>query len=47
MPVTIAPPAAHVEMEQAAMEAGPVNPASLVQILPVTPRDPVGSAKPE
>jgi hypothetical protein len=45
--VTIAPPAAHVAMEQAAMEAQPVNPASLVQILPATPRDPVASAKPD
>lgn len=32
--VTVAPPAAHVAMEQAAANAGPVNPASLVQILP-------------
>jgi len=32
--VTIAPPAAHVAMEQAAA----VNPASLVQILPATPQ---------
>jgi len=45
--VTIPPPAVHVAMEQAAMEAGSVNPASLVQILPATPRDPVVSAKPE
>jgi uncharacterized protein len=35
--VTIAPPAAHVAMEQAALEAKPVNPATLVQILPATP----------
>lgn len=34
--VTIAPPAAHVAMEQAAQ---PVNPASLVQILPAAPPD--------
>jgi hypothetical protein len=34
--VTVAPPAAHVAMEQAAANAGPVNPASLVQILPAT-----------
>jgi len=33
--VTIPPPAAHIAMEQAA-EAKPINPASLVQILPVT-----------
>jgi hypothetical protein len=32
--VTVAPPAAHVAMEQAAASAGPVNPGSLVQILP-------------
>jgi membrane protease YdiL (CAAX protease family) len=37
--VTIAPPAAHVAMEQSALDAGPVNPASLVQILPATPQD--------
>jgi hypothetical protein len=37
--VTIAPPAAHVAMEQSALAAEPVNPASLVQILPATPRD--------
>jgi hypothetical protein len=36
--VTVAPPAAHVAMEQAA--AQPVNPASLVQILPATPPRP-------
>ena len=36
--VTIAPPAAHVAMEQSALDAGPVNPASLVQILPATPQ---------
>jgi hypothetical protein len=39
--VTIPPPAAHLAMEQAAMEqaqAQPVNPASLVQILPAAPR---------
>jgi len=35
--VTIAPPAAHVAMEQAAQ---PVNPASLVQILPVASAGP-------
>jgi len=34
--VTIAPPAAHVAMEQAAV-AQPLNPATLVQILPATP----------
>jgi uncharacterized protein len=37
--VTIAPPAAHIAMEQAAA-AQPVNPASLVQILPATPGSP-------
>lgn len=36
--VTVAPPAAHVAMEQAAANAGPVNPGSLVQILPATPQ---------
>lgn len=36
--VTVAPPAAHVAMEQAA--AQPVNPASLVQILPAAPPGP-------
>jgi len=39
--VTLPPPAAHVAMEQAALQQGmqaqPVNPASLVQILPATP----------
>jgi hypothetical protein len=35
--VTIPPPAAHVALEQAAQ---PVNPASLVQILPLTPQSP-------
>jgi hypothetical protein len=39
--VTIAPPAAHVAMEQSALAAQPVNPASLVQILPSTPQNPV------
>jgi uncharacterized protein len=38
--VTIPPPAAHVAMEQAALESQPVNPASLVQILPATPSAP-------
>jgi hypothetical protein len=38
--VTIPPPAAHVAMEQAALAAQPVNPASLVQILPATPQSP-------
>jgi hypothetical protein len=37
--VTIAPPAAHVAMEQSALAAQPVNPASLVQILPAAPPD--------
>jgi hypothetical protein len=36
--VTIAPPAAHVAMEQAAESAQPVSTASLVQILPATPQ---------
>jgi hypothetical protein len=36
--VTIAPPAAHVAMEQADGSAQPVNPATLVQILPATPQ---------
>jgi len=36
--VTIAPPAAHIAMEQAAESAQPVNPAVLVQILPGTPQ---------
>ncbi len=38
--VTIPPPAAHVAMEQAALERAdsqPLNPGSLVQILPATP----------
>lgn len=38
--VTVAPPAAHSAMEAAAASQ-PVNPASLVQILPVTPQGPV------
>ena len=38
--VTIAPPAAHIAMEQAAESAQPVNPAVLVQILPSTPQSP-------
>jgi membrane protease YdiL (CAAX protease family) len=41
--VTIPPPAAHVAVEQSAMAAQPVNPASLVQILPATPQSPIGS----
>ena len=36
--VTIAPPAAHVAMEQADGSAQPVNPATLVQILPAAPQ---------
>jgi hypothetical protein len=36
--VTIPPPAAHVAMEEAGQ---PVNPASLVQILPATPQNPL------
>jgi membrane protease YdiL (CAAX protease family) len=39
--VTIPPPAAHTAMERAAQ---PVNPASLVQILPAAPPDPSGEA---
>lgn len=42
--VTIAPPAAHVAMEEAAQ---PVNPASLVQILPASPQGPPGDSHPE
>lgn len=45
--VTIPPPAAHVAMEEAALAAQPVNPGSLVQILPVTPRAPVADTAPE
>jgi membrane protease YdiL (CAAX protease family) len=41
--VTIPPPAAHVAMEQSA----PVNPVSLVQILPATPQGPTAEAHPE
>jgi hypothetical protein len=44
--VTIPPPAAHVAMEEAAA-AKPVNPASLVQILPATSQGPVGGNPPE
>ena len=40
--VTVPPPAAHVAMEEAALAATPVNPASLVQILPATPQGPSG-----
>jgi uncharacterized protein len=42
--VTIPPPAAHVAMEQTAQ---PVNPASLVQILPATPPSPSPIQPPE
>jgi len=45
--VTIPPPAAHAAMEQAALEAQPVNPGSLVQILPATPRNPTAGTPPE
>jgi hypothetical protein len=45
--VTIAPPAAHVAMEQSALAAQPVNPASLVQILPATPQSPVAGGSSE
>jgi uncharacterized protein len=44
--VTIPPPAAHAAMEQAAADR-PVNPASLVQILPTTPQSPVAGNPPE
>jgi hypothetical protein len=39
--VTIAPPAAHVAMEQTDQAAQPVNSATLVQILPNTPQSPI------
>lgn len=42
--VTVPPPAAHVAMEQAAQ---PVDPASLVQILPATPQNPPAGSAPE
>jgi uncharacterized protein len=45
--VTIPPPAAHVAMEQAALEVQPVSPSSLVQILPATPRSPVAGSPPD
>ena len=45
--VSIPPPAAHVAMEEAALATTPINPASLVQILPATPRSPVRSGPPE
>jgi hypothetical protein len=45
--VTIPPPAAHVAMEQSAQAEQPVNPASLVQILPATPQHPVAVRPPE
>jgi hypothetical protein len=45
--VTIAPPAAHVAMEQAAQTAQPVDPASLVQILPAAPQNPATGSAPE
>jgi uncharacterized protein len=44
--VTIAPPAAHVAMEEAAA-AQPVNPASLVQIAPAAPREGITGGSPE
>jgi uncharacterized protein len=43
--VTIPPPAAHVALEQAALEVQPVNPTSLVQILPATPRTPTAPSE--
>src|ERR1019366_7615145 len=42
----IAPPAAHIAMEQAAQTAQPAGPASLVQILPAAPATP-GAPSPE
>jgi hypothetical protein len=42
--VTLPPPAAHVAMEEAAQ---PVNPASLVQILPAAPQTPISDNLPE
>jgi hypothetical protein len=45
--VTIAPPAAHVAMEQSALAAQPINPATLVQILPSTPQNPVAGRSSE
>jgi hypothetical protein len=44
--VTIPPPAAHVAMEQAG-ESQPVNPASLVQILPAAPQGVAARTPPE
>jgi hypothetical protein len=44
--VTIAPPAVHVAMEEAALAMQPVDPAALVQILPAAPQNPpAGSPK--
>jgi uncharacterized protein len=45
--VTIPPPAAHIAMEESALAAQPVNPASLVQILPSTPQKPAAVRPPE
>jgi hypothetical protein len=45
--VTVAPPAAHVQMEQAATKTGSVNPGSLVQILPATPQSESADSIPE
>lgn len=45
--VTIPPPAAHVAMEQSVQAAQPVNPASLVQILPAAPTRPAPDRLPE
>jgi membrane protease YdiL (CAAX protease family) len=45
--VTIPPPAAHMAMEEAALASQPVNPASLVQILPATPRNPTAGGPPK
>ena len=45
--VTIAPPAAHVAMEEAALTAQPVNPSSLIQILPASPQSHPTDSLPE
>ncbi len=45
--VTVPPPAAHVAMEQAEQTAQPIDPASLVQILPAAPQNPRAGNAPE
>jgi hypothetical protein len=45
--VTVPPPAAHIAMEQVPQSAQPIDPASLVQILPVTPQNPPAGSVPE